>query len=178
MHKIFRIARMGFWLGATIFGGVTAAYPHIRTHASELGEIQPEEVDALYALAVFLPGPSFLNLWGAVSARAGGLLGALVGELALLMPSFLVVMLLPLAAHLPYLETHTAGALYGAIWSTVGLMAATGVDSLRRDKSDYGRLLAAVALVALLLGMHPMLLLLLMIGGGATYGARQHRKVA
>jgi chromate transport protein ChrA len=178
LHKIFRIARMGFWLGATVFGGIAAAYPHIRTHASELGEIPPEEVDGLYALAVFLPGPSFLNLWGAVSARAGGLPGAIVGELALLMPAFLLVMLLPLAVHLPYLGTHTAGALYGATWSTVGLMAATGVDSLRRDKSDYGRMLAAVALGALLLGMHPMLLLLLMIGGGATYGARPQRKVA
>lgn len=169
MHKYLRIAQMGLFLGGTVFGGVASAYPIVRERAADLGDISGEEVDALYALAVFFPGPSFMNLWGSVCARAGGMLGAFIGQVCLLLPAFSLVMVLPLLSQIPWIAGRSAGAFNGAVWSTVGLMIATGVENFRKQKSAGARIMAGVGLAALFLGMHPTVLLVLMIAGGVGY---------
>lgn len=171
-----QIARMGFWLGTTVFGGVNVAYPIIRERAQELGNITPEDVDGFYALAVFLPGPSFLNLWGGVTIRAAGVAGALVGNLALMLPAFLLVLLLPLSTRIAYVGAHGSGALNGAVWATAGLLIATGVDSYRKLQTGFHRLLVPVLLAGLLLGLHPVFLLVATIGAGALSGYVMRKK--
>jgi chromate transport protein ChrA len=163
MLRYWRICTMGFWLGATVFGGVTQAYPLIRERASELGPITAEEVDGLYALAVVMPAPTFLNLWGAVSLRAGGWVGALMGLVALALPSFLLVLLIPLAGLIPVLAAHSGGALQGAIWGTFGLLAAVSFDALRRLQTRAQLTIVVLSLGALLAGLHPTLLMLLIV---------------
>lgn len=165
MARWMRIARMGLWLGATVFGGVTAAHAHIRERAEELG-LTPAEVDGLYALAVVLPGPSFLNLWGAVCLRSGGFPGAILGQCALLLPALLLVLGLPLLGALDWVGARAGGAAQAAIWATAGLLAATGIEGWRRTRSR--RWLAAGALVALILGVHPLLVLAVVLGVGAV----------
>lgn len=172
MRRLWRIARMGFYLGATVFGGVAAAYPLVRERAAELGDLTPEEVDGLYALAVLLPGPSFLNLWGAVSARAGGWAGAAVGQVSLLLPAFLLVLVLPLSTRIPWVGAHASGALHGAIWATGGLLLATAIEGLRKKRSVKELLAVAGLLAALLVGVHPVLLLVVVLGYGAVTGWR------
>jgi chromate transport protein ChrA len=166
MQRYLRITRMGLWLGSTVFGGLNAAYPVIRQRAAELGGITPEDVDGLYTLAVLLPGPSFLNLWGAVSARAGGWPGAVIGQIALLLPAFVLALLLPLTARIPWLQAHAAGALNGAVWGTAGLLLATGIEGLRKQKSAGLRVITGLSLVALLAGISPLLLLLAVLVWG------------
>lgn len=179
MKRLLQIAKLGLLLGATIFGGVTAAYPVIRERVVEFGELGPEDVDGIYALCVFLPGPSFLNLWGAISARVGGLPGAFVGSVALLLPAFLLVLLLPMAAAIPPIGARTAGAFNGAVWATAGLLIATGIEGVRKLRSAFHKWLAAVVLPAAFLGMHPTLLLMAVIGCGALYHWTQsHKEVA
>jgi chromate transport protein ChrA len=174
-NRWMRIARMGFMLGATVFGGVNVAYPLIRERAREL-ELTPEDVDSLFALALLLPGPSFLNLWGAVSARVAGPVGAVIGQVSLLLPSFLLVLLLPLAAKVPWVAQRTDGALLGASWAVVGLLLGTGVEMLRRQKDWSERVLTAAGLVALLAGGHPLWLLLLFLALGGMVGWYRSRR--
>jgi chromate transport protein ChrA len=178
MRRLWAIARMGLLLGATVFGGVAAAYPLVRDRAAELGDLTGEEVDGLYALSVLLPGPSFLNLWGAVSARAGGWAGALVGQVSLLLPAFLLVLVLPLLKAIPWVGARADGAMHGAIWATAGLLLATGVDGLRKQKSVRELAMVAGLLGALLLGVHPVLLLVLVLGWGAVSGRRTATRAA
>lgn len=168
LQRFLRIARMGLFLGATVFGGVAVAYPVVRERAAELGEISGEEVDALYALSVVLPGPSFLNLWGSVCARVGGLAGAFIGQVALLTPAFLIVMLLPLTSRIGFFAVRADGALYGAIWGTAGLLLATGIDGVRKQKTGAQRAVIGGGLTGLLLGLHPLLLMGLVVGLGAA----------
>lgn len=168
LQRLVRITRMGLFLGATVFGGVAAAYPVVRERAATLGEISGEEVDGLYALSVFLPGPSFLNLWGAVCARVGGLTGAFVGQVALLTPAFLIVMLLPLLGQIGFIAARANGALYGAIWGTAGLLLAAGIDGVRKQKGGIQRIVIGGGLAALMAGAHPVLLMLLVVGIGAA----------
>jgi chromate transport protein ChrA len=168
MHRLLRITRTGLWLGATVFGGLNAAYPVIRESAAQLGGITPEEVDGLYTLAVLLPGPSFLNLWGAVCAKAGGWLGGIIGQIALLLPTFTLVLLLPLTNRIPWIGAHAAGALNGAIWGTAGLLLATGIEGLRKQQTTGLRVIAGVSLAALLLGLSPVLLLAAVLAWGIS----------
>ncbi len=166
-RKYWQLFTLGLWLGATIFGGVAAAYPVIRQKAQELNWMSAEDVDGSYALAVFLPGPSFLNLWGAVSVRVGGLPGALIAQVGLLLPAFSLVLLMPLLARIPWVAAHADGAMVGAVYATAGLLIAAGLEGLRKWKENWTRLLGFVMLALIFLGVHPLLLLV----GGVTLGA-------
>jgi chromate transport protein ChrA len=178
LKRLQRIAQLGLYMGATVFGGVSVGYPIIRERAPELGEISGEEVDGLYTLAVFLPGPSFLTLWGAVAARAAGMLGALVAMTSLLLPAFLLVLLLPLTTKIGYVASHIEGALQGATWGTAGLLAATGVEQLMKQRSGTHRAILLLGLGALFLGMHPLLLMVLVLAWGAWNGLRASREIS
>lgn len=167
IRKYWQLFSLGLWLGATVFGGVNAAYPIIRQKAAELDWMTGEEVDASYALSVFLPGPSFLNLWGAVSVRVGGLLGAAIAQVGLLMPAFTLVMLLPLLAHIPWVGARADGAMLGAVYGTAGLLIATGLEGLKKWKQTWHKNLGLAMLLLIFLGVHPLVLLL----GGMVTGA-------
>jgi chromate transport protein ChrA len=176
VQQLVRIARMGLWLGATVFGGVSAAYPIIRERAGELGDISGEDIDGLYALSVFLPAPSFLNLWGAVAMRAAGLAGAVVGSLSLMVPAFVLVLTLPLLGQIPLVGERAAGAFEGAVWATVGLLVAAGMELLRRLTGPVQWLAGACLLALLFAGVHPVLLLVSAIAVGAASAYRSPRK--
>lgn len=175
MQRLWRIARMGLWLGATVFGGVAAAYPRVRERCAELGSLTPDEVDGLYSLAVVLPGPSFLNLWGAVCARAGGWAGAVVGQVALLLPAMALVLGLPLLQMVPWVAEHGHGALLGATYGTAGLLLAAGLEGLRKAGDRAGLLVTGLGLAALVAGLHPVLVLGLVLAWG---GLRVRREAA
>lgn len=174
-NRYWQIIRHGLILGATIFGGVSIAYPQIRRIAPEAFGLSESEVDGSYALAYILPGPSFLNLWGAVCMRVAGPLGAILGELALLLPSMLCVLLLPQLGRFAWIAAHSGGMGAGAAWATVGLTLATGLEGIRKLK--HRKDLAAGALLLLLgaLGFHTLACLvtvLLLYGGTALWESR------
>lgn len=166
-HKYWQLFTLGLWLGSTVFGGVNVAYPIIRQKAVERGWMTEEEVDGAYALSVFLPGASFLNLWGVVSMRVGGLFGAFIAQVGLILPGFTLVLLLPLLGLIPWIGARTDGVTVGATYGTAGLLLATGIDGLKRWKRQWDWALGLTMLLLLLLGLHPLLLLL----GGAMAGA-------
>ncbi|MFZ5815275.1 MAG: chromate transporter [Bacillota bacterium] len=169
MRKYWQLFALGLWFGSTIFGGVSPFYVAIRRKAQELEWLTGEEVDGLYALSVFLPGPSFLNLWGAVCARVGGLPGAFIGQVGLLLPTSLLVLLLPMLARIPWVGERTDGALLGAVYGTAGLLIAAGLEGLRKWRAAWPRLLGLAMLLLIILGVHPLLLL---VGGAAAGAAR------
>lgn len=167
LNDLWRLARLGAWMGATVFGGISVSYPIIRAKAIEFGWLSGEEVDGLYAVAVFLPAPSFMNLWGAVCFRVAGLPGALVGEFSLLLPSFLLVVGLTGVSHLPWVAQRMDLVLQAAAWATSGLLLAAGAESLRLLGSNSMIFLALTVLVLLGAGVHPLALLVAAVAFGA-----------
>lgn len=169
VKRLGRVFLTGLRLGSTSFGGITAAYPTIRAAAVGYDWMPGEEVDALYAVAVVLPGPSFMNLWGAIGGRVAGLVGVLVGLTGLLLPSFLLVMAVMLLTRLHDVAAHSAGLMQGAAWATAGLIGVSGVESFFRLRSRWqqGQMTGVFGL--LLLGLNPLLLLgLSMLFGAAV----------
>lgn len=167
MRRYWELFRLGLWLGSTIFGGVNQAYPVIRQKVAALGWMSAEEVDGTYALAVFLPGPSFLNLWGAVAMRVAGFLGALVALVGLLLPAFCLVFLIPLFGRIDWFSARADGAILGAVYATAGMMIAGGIEGVKKLRQSWHKVLCAVSLALISLGVHPLLLLL----GAAAAGA-------
>jgi chromate transport protein ChrA len=167
MQRLWPLIKMGLWLGGAIFGGLSQAYPYIRQRASDLGPITKEEIDALYTLAVFLPGPSLLNLWGAICARVAGLPGAVIGQLAMMAPAMSIVFALPYIGRIGFFAHRADAIMDGAIWATVGLILATGVDSMTKQSRALDWLLVAVMVATLVVGLHPLLLMVLVMCGAA-----------
>ncbi|HLO04204.1 MAG TPA: chromate transporter [Symbiobacteriaceae bacterium] len=175
-NRYLKIIGHGLTLGASVFGGVSVAYPAIRRLAPSSFDLNESEVDGLYAFAYILPGPSFLNLWGAVCMRVAGLPGAILGEVALLLPSTLIVLLLPQLGRIGWLAAHSGGMGAGAAWATVGLTLAAGLDGIRKMKQRKDLLAAAILLVLGALGIHSMACLavvLLLYGGAALWESRR-----
>jgi chromate transport protein ChrA len=176
LSRYIQILRIGLRLGSSVFGGISVAYPVIRQEAPKAFGLSESEVDGLYALAYLLPGPSFLNLWGAVCMRVAGIPGAVLGEIALLLPSLLLVFVLPLLGRITWLAARSSGILAGAAWSTVGLMIASGIDFLRRLKG-WDLAVAAALLVILALGLHPLAGLGLVVACYTLLSLRQRKAV-
>lgn len=167
----WQLFTLGLWLGTTVFGGGGQAYPIIRRAMEERDWLTGEEVDGLYALSAVLPGPTFLNLWGAASARVGGLTGAAAGQIGLMLPSFVLVCALPLLARIEFIQSRTEQILLGTIWATVGLLLAAAVQGLRFLKDGWSRWTAGGGMALLLLGLHPLLL----VAGSVMLGIARKR---
>lgn len=176
MRKYWELFKLGLWLGSTVFGGVNQAYPLIRQKAQQLGWMEAEEVDGTYALAVFLPGPSFLNLWGAVSMRTGGFFGAVIGQVGLLLPAFCLVYMIPLLGRIEWFAGRADGAMLAAVYATAGLLIASGIEGIRKVKQGWHKLMAGIMLALLFLGVHPLVLLLGAVTVGALHTLRTFRK--
>jgi hypothetical protein len=57
----------------------------------------------------------------------------------------------------------------GAIWATAGLLVATGIEGLRKQKQALLWVVSGVALALLLAGVNPLALLMLALGWGALW---------
>lgn len=164
--RLLKIFLLGLWLGATVFGGIAAAYPVIRERAENEKWLTGDEVDALYAVAVILPGPSFMNLWGSVAARVAGFPGAIAAQFGLILPAFLLVCLLPFCGRISFVAAHKTVLLQGVTWATTGLLVSSGIEGLRKQKSNSLKWLTPAAFGLLITGLHPLIVL----GAGICIG--------
>lgn len=163
-NRYWQILRTGLYLGSTVFGGIAVAYPTIRRLAPERFNLTETEVDGLYAFAYILPGPSFLNLYGAVAMRVAGLPGAILGEAAILLPSTLLVLLLPQLGHIAWIAAHSGGMGAGAAWATIGITLASGLDGLRKMRFRVDRLVVPLLFGLGALGLSSLAVLAITLG--------------
>jgi len=119
------VFRIFLRLGLTSFGGPIAHLSYFRDEfVTRRGWLGERAYADLVALCQFLPGPDVINLAVVVGKRYGGLAGACVAPLGLLLGPFLIVLLLALAydtwGELPRVQ----GLLRGVAAVGVGLLFA------------------------------------------------------
>lgn len=170
MSTALDLAAAWFRIGIFGFGGGPSVIPLIRAECVErYGWMSDAELLDALAFGNALPGPIAVKLAAHVGMQVGGWVGCLVALAALNIPS--IAMMLGLAALYLRYRAHplVIGAMAGVRPAVVGLLAYTAW-SLAPDgvRGVGGGLVAAGAFVALVLNVHPALVIAVAMGVGAA----------
>lgn len=130
-------------VGCFAFGGGYGAITLIRDVVISYGWLDEEMLTYMIAVSESTPGPIMVNLATYVGSQCGGLLGAFLATLAVVLPSFLIILLIvslmKTALKNPWVQAVLSGmkpCVMGIILATGGYMicqnciSAEGVDGL------------------------------------------------
>ena len=117
-------------IGAVSFGGGYGMIALIRESVLSAGWMSEAELLNFIAVAESTPGPIAVNIATFVGSSLGGVLGAFLATLGVILPSFLIILLIvSLASGL--LKTRAARAVLRGVHPAVaGLVLATGITML------------------------------------------------
>jgi chromate transporter len=114
-------------VGCFAFGGAYGAIPLIRDVVASYGWLGEEMLTYMIAVSESTPGPIMVNLATYVGSSQAGFLGAVIATLAVVLPSFLIILLvtawLKTASKNPYVQA----VLRGMKPCVIGIVLATGI---------------------------------------------------
>ena len=136
-------------VGAFSFGGAYGAIPLIRDVVLGRGWMDDAALTHMIAVSESTPGPFMVNMATYVGSSQAGLWGAAVATLAVVLPSFVIILLVMIA--LRRLMEHPAfqAVLGGVKPCVIGIILATGIQLILGNISLD---LRAVLLTVLLAG--------------------------
>ena len=149
-------------VGCFAFGGAYGAIPLIRDVVLSYGWLSDEMVTYMVAVSESTPGPIMVNMATYVGSSQAGLLGAAVATLAVVLPSFVIILLVMIAMR--RLMEHPAfqAVLGGVKPCVIGIILATGLQLIA------GNILAASQLDVKALILTTVLALALIISRRIT----------
>ncbi len=113
-------------VGCFSFGGAYAAVPLIRDVVLSYGWLDDEMLTYMIAVGESTPGPIMVNLATYVGSSQAGIAGALVATLAVVLPSFLIILLVTTLLK-TLLKNQWAQAVLGGMKPCmIGIIFATG----------------------------------------------------
>ncbi|MBQ3115513.1 MAG: chromate transporter [Clostridia bacterium] len=117
-------------IGAVSFGGGYSMIPLVTEEAISNGWLTSAEVMNFIAVAESTPGPIAINMATFVGASQGGILGAIVATLGVVLPSFIIILVI-VALIKKLLKFAGVKAFLGGIRPVaVGLILATAVTMI------------------------------------------------
>ena len=167
-------------VGCFAFGGSYGAIPLIRDVVLSYGWLTEDSLTNMIA-----PGPIMVNLATYVGSSQGGILGAILATFAVVLPSFVVILLVFAALKAVWAHPVTQAALGGLTPCIIGIVLATGLTMILSNLSGTGGVVGwreaalTVVLAAVLFGAKPLfkrsvspiaLILLAAVLGVAVYG--------
>ena len=152
-------------VGCFAFGGAYGVIPLIRDVVISYGWLSDEMLTYMIAVSESTPGPIMVNLATYVGSSQAGLTGSLIATLAVVLPSFIIVLLvtalLETALNNPYIQA----LLRGLKPCMIGIVLATGISMVLKN---------GIVLQDNQMFIRP---LLMTIGLGVVYfGSRRFRK--
>ena len=84
-------------VGLFAFGGAYGAIPLIRDVVLSYGWLTDEALTYMIAVSESTPGPIMVNLATYVGSSQAGFLGAVIATLAVVLPSFVIILLVMIA---------------------------------------------------------------------------------
>lgn len=173
-------------IGAFTFGGGYAMIAMIQSEAELHGWLTQEELVDFVALSESTPGPLAVNMATFVGMRTGGVLGAVIATLGIVLPSFIIILIIAKFFEKYKNSKAVNGVMSGLKPAVVGLIGAAFISVARTvffpeglqisvfTSANFWVLLGTFALTAVLAfkKVHPIKIILLsaMIGIGAGYG--------
>lgn len=152
-------------VGCFSFGGAYGAIPLIRDVVMSYGWMTEEELTYMIAVSESTPGPIMVNLATFVGNTQGGIIGAILATLAVVLPSFLIILLVSAVMKKLLKNKYVQAALRGLKPCIIGLVMATGVFMVITHcllltsgfAVDWKALLLTVVLAAVLYLSKPLL---------------------
>ena len=150
-------------VGCFAFGGAYSAIPLIRDVVFSYGWLGDEALTAMIAVAESTPGPIMVNLATYVGSSQAGLGGAVLATLAVVLPSFIVILLAAAAIGAYFRKPAAQAVLRGVKPCIIGVILATGATMTVKSfcssagAFDGKALLIAVVLAALAFTSPPKL---------------------
>ena len=114
-------------VGAFSFGGAYGAIPLIRDIVLSYGWLEEEAVTYMIAVSESTPGPIMVNLATYIGSSQAGLWGALIATLAVVFPSFFIILIVTAFLKTALKNVYVQAALRGMKPCMMGIVLATGI---------------------------------------------------
>ena len=120
-------------VGLFAFGGAYGAIPLIRDMVLSYGWLNDEALSYIIAVSESTPGPIMVNIATYVGSTEAGFLGALVATLAVVLPSFIIILLITALLKNAFKNKYVQAVLRGLKPSVIGIVLAMGVYMLVKN---------------------------------------------
>ncbi|MDY4785571.1 chromate transporter [Pygmaiobacter massiliensis] len=120
-------------VGCFAFGGAYGAIPLIRDVVLYYGWLSDEMLTYMIAVSESTPGPIMVNLATYVGSSQAGLLGAAIATFAVVLPSFVIILLTMVLLNSALKNKHVQVILRGLKPCIIGIILATGCFMLTNN---------------------------------------------
>ena len=114
-------------VGCFAFGGAYGAISLIRDVVMSYGWLSDEMLTYMIAVSESTPGPIMVNLATYVGSNQAGFLGAFVATMAVVLPSFLIILLVTALLKTALKNKYVQAVLRGLKPCVIGIVLATGI---------------------------------------------------
>ena len=140
-------------VGCFAFGGAYGAIPLIRDVVMSYGWLDDQALSYMIAVSESTPGPIMVNMATYVGSSQAGLVGAVLATLAVVLPSFLVILVVLGILKNAMQNKYVQAVLRGVKPCVTGIVLATGAEMLLGNcLGGNGINWLAVLIAGLLLG--------------------------
>lgn len=115
-------------VGCFTFGGAYGAIPLIRDVVLGYGWMTDEQVTYMIAVSESTPGPIMVNMATYVGSSQAGFWGSLLATLAVVLPSFVIILLITAILKTAVKNPYVQAALQGMKPCVMGIVLATGIQ--------------------------------------------------
>ena len=152
-------------VGLFAFGGAYGAIPLIRDVVLSYGWIEEEMLTYMIAVSESTPGPIMVNLATYVGNSQAGFWGSLIATTAVVLPSFIIILLIMVLLKKLLKNPYVQAILRGLKPCIIGIILATGVymilqhsvGTVTRLKINMTAILMTIALAAVYFGSRKVL---------------------
>lgn len=120
-------------VGCFAFGGAYGAIPLIRDVVMSYGWLDDEMLTYMIAVSESTPGPIMVNLATYVGSNQAGFFGAVLATLAVVLPSFLIILLVTAILKTALKNKYVQAVLRGLKPCVIGIVLATGTYMVIRN---------------------------------------------
>ncbi|MBU3104817.1 chromate transporter [Clostridium gasigenes] len=169
MSKLIEMFRVFFKIGAFTFGGGYAMIPLIEEEVVINKKwIEKQEFMDILVVSQSLPGALAINCSVFLGYKIAGFLGAIIALLAVIIPSFLIIIVIA-AFFMQFRDNYYVNAAFKGITAAVPMLVLIGAISLGKglEKNMRTAITIILAFIALVIfHIHPILVIII----SAIYG--------
>ena len=114
-------------VGCFAFGGAYGAIPLIRDVVLSYGWLNDEMLTYMIAVSESTPGPIMVNLATYIGSSQAGFFGAVIATLAVVLPSFMIILLVTALLKTVLKNRYVQAILRGLKPCVIGIVLATGI---------------------------------------------------